>query len=112
MKDINEFCIRRSRNGRGVFVTKSYKAGDRLFEIEGNIISYPKNADMKKEFTDDYFRLGENNFIDPEERLAFFVNHSCKPNAKIEKIRGKLYITAIFNLENGEEVCIGDIPLQ
>lgn len=106
MKKINGFTIKKSRNGKGVFATKSYKVGDNLFEIEGEVIRYTKNVDLKKEFTNDYFRLGENDFIDPKEQLAFFVNHSCVPNTKIEKIRGKLYMTAIFDLRIGEEVHI------
>jgi len=106
MKNISGFKIKRSRNGKGVFVTKTFKVGDKLFEIKGKVITYSKNLNLKREFTDDYFRLGENNFIDPKEQLAFFVNHSCLPNTKIEKIRGMLYMTAISNLENGEEVCI------
>ncbi len=106
MKNTSEFLIKKSRNGRGVFVTKSYRASDRLFEIEGEVIKYSKSEDIKREVVDDYFRLGKFDYIDPQKGLAFFVNHSCRPNARIEKGKGRLYMTAITDLKSGDEVYI------
>ncbi len=104
MEKISGFKLGKSRNGKGVFTTKHFKKNSRLFEIKGEVITCNIEDDIDEEIRLNTYRLGEEDFINPKGYFGFFVNHSCKPNSKIEKIKGRLYITSLRDIKRGEEV--------
>ena len=40
----------------------------------------------------------------PRRNVARYINHSCRPNAETDIVKGEILISAIRNIEPGEEI--------
>lgn len=76
-------------DGLGVFVSKSYKKNDIIFVLDGVLVNNP---------TRESIHIGNNRHI--IDKIGSFINHSFKPNIKID---GK-NVVALKNIEIGEEI--------
>ncbi|HEX6308819.1 MAG TPA: SET domain-containing protein-lysine N-methyltransferase [Longimicrobiales bacterium] len=106
------FEVRRSRiQGRGVFATRSIRAGTRLIEYRGEVIS-DAEADRRYPFDEDerhhtfLFRLDSGDVIDagPRGSVAKYINHSCDPNCEAVEEDDRIFIYALHDIAKGEEL--------
>jgi len=106
------FELRRSSiQGRGAFATRPIKRGTRIIEYTGERIS-PEEADRRY---DDggmgrhhtfLFSVDSKTCIDAavDGNDARFINHSCDPNCEAVDERKRIYIEAIRDIAEGEEL--------
>lgn len=97
--------------GKGAFAVRPIKKGERLIEYTGERISH-EEADRRydDESMDEHhtflFTVSSRTVIDAtnEGNDARFINHSCDPNCEAEIIRGRVWISAIRDIPEGEEL--------
>lgn len=68
------FVVKTGIQGLGVFALRAFKPGDTLFKMTGELRRSPTRTSVQ---------IGDNLHI--EDAMAGFINHSCVPNAKIDK---------------------------
>ncbi|HZZ10033.1 MAG TPA: SET domain-containing protein-lysine N-methyltransferase [Paraburkholderia sp.] len=105
-------AVRRSGvHGKGVFALEPIKAGERLIEYKGERISWkealrrhPHNPDEPNHTF--YFALDSGKVIDGkvDGNSARWINHSCAPNCEAEEVDGHVYVHALRDIAEGEEV--------
>jgi len=97
--------------GRGGFARKRIPAGTRIIEYTGEVISHEvaddryDDAAMERHHTF-LFAVDEETVIDGAigENPAKYINHSCEPNCE-PVVEGKqVFIDAIRDIEEGEEL--------
>ena len=77
-----------------------------------NVIKKPllteKGTDLKEGMNKYLFEIDDKWTIDAEQggSVARYINHSCEPNTEAEIIDGRIVISAISNIKNGEEITI------
>jgi SET domain-containing protein len=101
------FRIARSPTGLGLFATERIAKGALIVEYSGPRI--PTKQARKREQTrgNKYmFEIDARRTIDGSGRdnLARYANHSCRPNAEAELVRGRMMLRAIKNIRAGEEI--------
>jgi uncharacterized protein len=98
-------------HGKGVFAAVSIATGERLIEYKGERISWkealrrhPHNPDEPNHTF--YFALDDGDVIDGKVKgnSARWINHSCAPNCEAEEIEGHVYIHALRDIAEGEEL--------
>ena len=94
---------------RGLYASKNIKAGEKIIEYIGRLIS-KKEAETNSKFDnkkDIYlFNINEKWDLDGDYRwnTARLINHSCNPNCEVEGRGLKLWIVAIKDIKKGEEL--------
>lgn len=104
MTEENElFEIRRSPTGLGLFAAREIPKGTRIVEYTGEKILSSDTLRLKGKYL---FTLNQRYTIDgsPRSNLGRYANHSCRPNAYTEIIRGKIWIIAKRKIKAGEEI--------
>lgn len=96
--------VKKSRNGKGLFAVKDFDKQDTLLEIKGVLIFCYEEDDLDEKTRSNTIRFDGEMYLSPKGELGDFVNHSCEPNSKIFKNKGKLYLVAIKNIAKGEEI--------
>ena len=74
----------------GLFSSSFYNKGELILKIRGKIIDHPSRTSIQ---------IGPNRHVDVEAP-AKFINHSCRPNTKIEGEN----IVALKKIAPGEEI--------
>lgn len=99
--------VRKSRSGtgQGLFAAVSIKKGDFILEYTGTKIPTVLADISKSRYL---FEIDSEWTIDgsPRSNIARYINHSCEPNAEAEIHDGKILISAVRDIEGGEEVTI------
>ncbi|HYA65176.1 MAG TPA: SET domain-containing protein-lysine N-methyltransferase [Burkholderiaceae bacterium] len=100
-------------HGRGVYAARSIRAGERIIEYTGELISW-KEADRRPPSDPDdpnhtfLFALDDGKrVIDANVggNSARWINHSCDPNCETEETEsGRVYIEALRDIRRGEEL--------
>lgn len=106
------FAKRRSAiHGDGVFATRRIRAGRKLIEYAGQVLtSKAVEARYDEAAADDphtlLFHVGGDRYIDASVggNDARFINHSCDPNCETEVSDGRVSIRAIRNIQPGAEL--------
>ena len=109
-----KFVVRNSPiHGRGVYAARPIRAGERIIEYTGELISW-KEADRRPPSDPDdphhtfLFSLGDGKrVIDANVggNSARWINHSCDPNCETEETdSGRVYIEALRDIRRGEEL--------
>lgn len=109
------WVVRRSpRHGRGVYARSVIKAGTRIIEYTGELISeaegerrYPTVEGRDEEPEHTYLlTLDEHRVIDANigGNEARFINHSCEPNCEPIAYGEHMWIVAIRDIKPGEEL--------
>jgi uncharacterized protein len=100
-------------HGRGVFALAAIKAGQRIVEYKGNIIS---DAVAEKLYGDAHaegvqnhtflFSISGGKNIDatPINTVAKWINHSCEPNCEASEEEGRVFVEALRDIAAGEEL--------
>lgn len=110
-----QFAKRRSRrHGLGVFAVRPIRAGTRIIEYTGELIShaegerrYPSAPDHDEEPEHTYLlQLDDDRVIDANVggNDARFINHSCAPNCEPMPALDHMWIVSVRNIRVGEEL--------
>lgn len=100
-----DFVIRRTATGLGLFTLRSIKKGQRIIEYVGTIIT---NEEADRRGGKYLFELDEKRAVDGRARsnTARYINHSCRPNAEGLTTGSRIWIWAKRNIEAGEELTL------
>lgn len=110
-----EWQVRRSpRHGAGVFAVRTIRAGTRIIEYTGELISdvegerrYPTAPGGSEEPEHTYLlTLDEHRVIDANVggNEARFINHSCEPNCEPIVYGDHIWIVAVRDIKPDEEL--------
>jgi uncharacterized protein len=97
------YRIARSRTGLGLFATKPIRKGDFIIKYWGRRIPNKVADDLDNRYL---FEINSRWTIDgsPRRNIARYINHSCRPNAETDIVRGEILISAIKNIAPGDEI--------
>ncbi|MCS7102136.1 MAG: SET domain-containing protein-lysine N-methyltransferase [Burkholderiaceae bacterium] len=108
-----KLIVKSSRiHGRGVYAGRRFRAGERIIEYKGEIITW-KECDRRPPSDPDdpnhtfYFALSDGKrVIDANVggNAARWINHSCDPNCETEEDGDRVWIQAIRDIAPGEEL--------
>ena len=100
-----DFAIRRTATGLGLFTLRPIKSGKRIVEYSGTIIT---NEEADRRGGKYLFELDEKRAVDGTTRsnLARYINHSCRPNAEGLTTGSRIWIWALRDIKAGEELTI------
>lgn len=106
-----------SIHNKGVFALKPIKKGQKVIEYVGERITKAESArradkTLEKANADSshgavyIFEINKRYDIDGdvEWNPARFINHSCDPNCEAENIKGRIWITALRDIQPQEEL--------
>ncbi len=100
-------------HGKGVFAMKPFKAGERIMEYTGAVITWKEALRRHPHDPNDphhtfYFHVDDKRVIDGNENgnSAKWINHACGPNCEAEQDdeAGRVFINAIKDIAVGEEL--------
>lgn len=111
--------IKRSRiHHIGAFAKKKIPKGTRIIEYVGEKVTKAESyrravnsieASKKKKTKGAVYMFDLNKRYDIDGDVSYntarFINHSCDPNCEPQIIRGHIWIIAIQDIEEGEELC-------
>jgi len=101
----DDFKIKRAPKGLGLgLITKRpFKKGDFVIEYTGDVIT---TDEANKKGGKYLFDINSKWTIDGTSRnnLARYINHSCKPNCESEVSGKRVFIYAIKNIKENEEL--------
>ena len=98
-------------HGRGVFARQHINAGERIIEYTVEIITSDESARRAEASGGPinhtfFFSLADGNLIDggSHGNDARFINHSCDPNCEAYEEDGRVFIHALRDIEQDEEL--------
>ena len=98
-------------HGKGVYAVRPIKAGERVLEYKGEIITWEEALDRhphdpKQPNHTFYFHLDDGHVIDGKYQgnSAKWINHSCEPNLEADQIGNRVFLNALRDIEPGEEL--------
>ena len=97
------------KKGNGLYATKNFKAGTRIINYVGNIITkrQTENSDKFDNAKPIYlFNLNSRYDLDGDVswNTARLINHSCSNNCEYEGKGLKLWVSSIKDIKKGEEL--------
>ncbi len=97
------FRIGRTKTGLGLFARRSYEQGEFVAEYTGRKITTEEADKLSTRYL---FEIDENWTIDgsPRTNIARYMNHSCTPNCESDVVDGRILITALRDIEKGDEL--------
>ncbi len=100
------FRVGRSKTGLGLFAVTEIPKGRIVTEYRGRRISNERAESREKRGARYMFELNNRWTVDgsPRWNLARYANHSCRPNAEADIVRGKILIRAIKRIRPDEEI--------
>ena len=100
------YRVGRSRTGLGLFATAVIDKGAFIVAYTGRRISHAEAARREGRGNRYVFELDARWSIDGASRrnIARYANHSCRPNAESDLVRGKLILRAIKRIRPGDEI--------
>ena len=100
------YRVGRSRTGLGLFATAPIKKRARIAEYKGRRLANPEAERLEARGNRYLYELNSRWTIDGTTRrnVARYANHSCRPNAESDVVRGKVILRAIKTIKPGEEI--------
>jgi len=94
---------KRSSAGLGLFAGEDIPKGACIIEYVGRVISPEEEYTSRSKYL---FQVNSKVTIDGQARsnTARYLNHSCRPNAEPEIVKGHIFIMATKNIKTGEEI--------
>jgi uncharacterized protein len=104
--------VRRSGvHGKGVFVLAPIAAGERILEYTGSVITWKQAKKLPPHNPEDpnhtfFFHIDNKHVINGLDggNAAKWINHACKPNCEADEDDGRVFITALRDIDPGEEL--------
>jgi len=109
------FRVGRSRTGLGLFATEPIRKGAFIVEYKGPRLTTAEADRLEARGSKYMYQVNDKWTIDGSGRsnIARYANHSCRPNAESDTVRGKngrnarggrVIIRAIKNIKPGQEI--------
>ena len=91
---------------QGLFAAIDLKKGLRIIRYIGEKISKAESEKRLAQSNAYIFELNDRYSLDGEtiKNTARYINHSCDPNCEVEMINGAIWIVAIKDIQEGEEL--------
>jgi SET domain-containing protein len=101
----HSLAVRRTTTGLGLFTLRPVRAGGRVVEYVGTVITSEEAGRSRSKYL---FTLDERSAIDGKGRgnLARYVNHSCRPNSAGYTYGRRIWICALRAVAAGEQITI------
>lgn len=104
--------VRRSGvHGKGVFALAPIRAGERVIEYKGEVITWAEALRRHPHDPTDphhtfYFHIDDGHVIDAKYggNAARWINHACNPNCEADEVGGRVFIKALRDIAPGEEL--------
>jgi len=98
-----KLLVKKSIAGLGLFAGEDIPKGACIIEYKGRVISHEEEYTSRSKYL---FEINSKKTIDGQARsnTARYINHSCRPNAEPEIIKGKVLIMAKRKIKAGEEI--------
>jgi len=99
----SHYRVGRSRTGLGLFAAEPIEKGAYIIEYTGPRVTSAKADELNNKYL---FEISSRWTINGASRrnLARYANHSCRPNAESDVVRGVVKILAKRNIKPGEEI--------
>jgi SET domain-containing protein len=96
----------RSKIGLGLFAGMPFRRGEFIAEYSGPRITNAEADALEKRGSKYMYELNSRWTVDgsPRSNVARYANHSCRPNAESDVVKGKVILRAIKTIEPGEEI--------
>ncbi len=98
-------------HGKGVYAIRPIKAGDRVLEYKGRIITWRQAQDIHPHDPSQpnhtfYFHLDDGHVIDAKQdgNSARWINHACDPNLEAGQDGNRVFLKALRDIDIGEEL--------
>ena len=99
-------------HGKGVFALCELRAGERLIEYVGEIITWEEALERHPHDPSNpnhtfYFHIDDGRVIDAKHggNASRWINHSCEPNCQADQTdNGRVFIQALRDIAPGEEL--------
>jgi SET domain-containing protein len=100
------FRVGRSRTGLGLFATAAIEKGAFIVEYRGRRIANALARRLEARGNRYMYELNSRWTVDGSSRrnIARYANHSCRPNAESDLVRGKVILRAIKRIRPDEEI--------
>ena len=100
-----KFVVKRTETGLGLFSLQPFRAGKRMLEYTGPILSA---AEADRKGGKYLFEIDEKLTIDgsPRDNLARYINHSCRPNAEAFIYGRRIWIYSKRAIRAGEAITL------
>lgn len=100
------FRVGRSRTGLGLFATEPIRKRAFIVEYKGPKLTNEKADKLEARGSKYMYQINSKWTIDGSSRknIARYANHSCRPNAESDTVRGRVIIRAIKNIKPGQEI--------
>src|SRR5262245_40286774 len=100
------YRVGRSRTGLGLFATAAIAKGAFIVEYSGPRITHAESLRREARGARYMFELDSRWTVDGSVRsnIARYANHSCRPNAESDIVKGKVILRAIRNIAPGDEI--------
>lgn len=95
--------VKRSKSGLGLYAGEPIKKGEFVIEYTGVPLTNEEADARPNRYL---FEVSSKVTIDGSGRdnKARYINHSCRPNCEANIKKGRIFISAIKNIANGEEL--------
>jgi uncharacterized protein len=109
---VKSIRVGRSRTGLGLFATEPFKKGAFIAEYTGPRMTNAEADELERRGSRYMFEVNSRWTIDGSSRrnIARYANHSCRPNAESDVVRGgrgrggRVILRAIKKIAPGEEI--------
>ena len=103
VRTADQVRIGRSGSGLGLFATGPFRKGEFIAQYWGRKLTEAQADPLETKYL---FELNSKWTIDGSTRrnTARYINHSCRPNGKIDIANGKIVIRAKRPIKEGEEI--------
>jgi uncharacterized protein len=103
---VHVVCKPSSIHGLGGFARTDLSRGTLVIEYVGQVITKQESIDRCRLGNEYIFRLDDESDLDGNVpwNAARFLNHSCTPNCEAELIDGRIWIVALRDIKDGEEI--------
>jgi SET domain-containing protein len=104
-KGDDTLIVRRTGTGLGLFALKDFKAGRRIVEYTGPVVTSEEVARRRGRY---FFEIDENYAVDgsPRSNTARYINHSCVPNAEAFVTGKRVWVWSKRAIKAGEEITL------
>lgn len=98
--------VRPARNGLGLCANRPFEAGEAIAWIPGRVVRWQVLRRRSATFLANCIRFARETYLDPRTGPGRYLNHSCAPNAAVDKVGRRLLLRAASSIRAGDEVVI------
>jgi SET domain-containing protein len=100
------YRVGRAATGLGLFATAPIERGAFIIAYNGRRISNARAARLEARGARYLYEINSRWTIDGSSRrnIARYANHSCRPNAESDVVKGKVILRAIKHIKPGDEI--------